>query len=101
MTVGDFRKLKNFFSEWIDMREIVTYQITEKCSCHNDTYEVKNLFVEMEDGVIWFEDLEDVILSKDKSRKGFLISSAELVDYHKDQLSIKLKDGMIKIKVIK
>lgn len=101
MTVGEIRKMKKFLTGWEDRREIVTYHIVETFEGFVDTYEVLNLSADLEDGVIYFSDIEDAILAKERSViKGLLISSAELVDLYKDQFTIKLKDATIKVKVI-
>lgn len=101
MTVRDYKKLKRFLLSWEDLQEIVTYQIVETFNARGDTYNVMNISIFMEDGVIYFSDIDDVILNKQRSvMKGFLISSAELVEFYKDRFCIRLKDATIEVKVI-
>lgn len=101
MTVGEVRKLKSFLSDQEDMREIVEYQITETFLNHSCTYEVKNLSIHIEDGIIWLEDIYNKILNRSNCvAKGFLMTSSELTMY-KGQFVVKLKDGTILTKVVK
>jgi hypothetical protein len=101
MTVAEIRKMRDFLLGWEDRREIVTYKIEEKLTRNIDTYDVKNLSVDFEDGCIYFSDIDDVILNNEKSvLKGFLISSSELGKIYKDHFTILLRDGIVYINVI-
>lgn len=100
MKVSEIRKLKKFMTGWADRREFVTYQIVETFGKDVDTYDVINLLVDFEDGVVYFYDEDDIILNKQRSAiKNFLASSAELVELSKDQFNIRLRDRTIKVKV--
>jgi hypothetical protein len=100
MTVSEIRKVKKFFQRWEERREVPSYQVVETFEDSIDTYDVINLLVDMENGIVYFYDEDDIILNKKRSvAKGFIASSAELVELSKDQFNIKLRDGTIKVKV--
>lgn len=100
MTVSEIRKLKKFVTGWEDKREVVSYQVVETFGDNTDTYDVINLLIDFESGVVYFYDVCDIIINKPRSvAKGFLASSAELVQLSKDQFNIKLRDGTIRVKV--
>jgi hypothetical protein len=99
MTIREFNKINKWLLTNDDLYETPKYQITEVyINKKYVTYEVYNLSFNLESGVVWLSDLDDVI-SDGEYFKGFVLSSAES-ELCKNYFSIKLKGLSLLIKLI-
>jgi len=101
MVGSELNKIRRFLDSQADRREITTYKITETLFKNNRLpYQIKNLNFEYEDGIIIFNDADEIIWEDDHNvLRQFLINSAEL-KITMNNINIKFENGNINIKVV-
>jgi len=86
----------------IDVYEVPEYEITEISSKNlRQVYIVNNLEAELEDGEIYFKDIEDKIYENEYTIMGFLVESIKEILLEKEIILILFETHSIKIELIK
>lgn len=94
-------KLQNFLDKQYLNQDITEYQITESFNKHRDTYDVINLRVYIEDGIVMFSDIDGIIMEYEMSPLNqFLLCDLEYIKVLKSCIKLKFNDGNINIEII-
>lgn len=95
------QKLINLLNINKELYELIEYKITEHSNNNGDvTYKVHNLDAEIEDGEIYFADIDEKIQSNRYSMMGFLIKSIKDIIFEKDLITILFSSQSIIIETI-
>jgi len=98
----NFQKVTKILNKNLDRHEVVKYEIIESFQKNGErTYQLHNLAAEVEDDMLFFKDIEE-ILPTDISYvlNGFLVSSVKDLIIGENIIKIYFKDGHIIIKAI-
>lgn len=95
------KKLIKQLSTNLDLYEAPKYKITEKSERNGEyTYTVQNLIGEMEDGEVYFGDLEVIIFNNQYALMGFLIDSIVDIIFENKVVTIIFRLNNIKIELV-